>query len=148
VPFFGFDKQDASAIAAYLFANSKTASLKKIPAAKKDKKTKRALTHDEEQREGQILMRSVGCLACHTIDGKGNQQPFSGGDLSSIGDKRDTQWFYTWLSDPQKLNKDHRMPVIKLSTTERRQLAYALSALKQSKLPAGKKPSANKNADR
>ncbi|WP_339727236.1 c-type cytochrome [uncultured Gimesia sp.] len=144
MPFFGFDQQDAEAIAAYLYANTKTASLNKIPAAKKDKKTKKALTHDEEQREGQILMRSVGCLACHTIDGKGNQQPFSGGDLSSIGDKRNAQWFYTWLSDPAKLNKDHRMPVIKLSTTERRQLSYALSELKQAKLATGKKPSTDK----
>ncbi|MFK7776977.1 MAG: PA14 domain-containing protein, partial [Gimesia sp.] len=144
MPFFGFDEREATAIAAYLFAKSKTASLKKIPAPKKDKKTKKALTRNEEQRQGEILMRSVGCLACHTIQGKGNQQPFSGGDLSSIGDKRDTQWFYTWLSDPKKLNKDHRMPVIKLNTTERRQLAYALSELKQAKIPAGKKPSSNK----
>jgi len=144
MPFFGFNDQEAAAIAAYLFANSKTASLNKIPAPKKDKKTKETLTRDEEQREGEILMRSVGCLACHTINGNGNQQPFSGGDLSSIGDKRDTEWFYTWLSDPQKLNKDHRMPVIKLDTTERRQLAYALSALKQTPLPAGKKTSADK----
>ena len=144
MPFFGFNDQEAQAIAAYLFANAKSASLSKIPTAPKDKKTKKAPTHDEEQRAGEILMRSVGCLACHTIDGKGNQQPFSGGDLSSIGDKRETQWFYTWLSDPAKLNKDHRMPVIKLSTTERRQLAYALSELKQAKLPQGKKPQSDK----
>jgi len=143
MPFFGFDEQQATAIAAYLFANSKTASLNKIPAPKKDKKTKKALTRNEEQRQGEILMRSVGCLACHTVQGKGNQQPFSGGDLSSIGDKRNAQWFYTWLSDPQTLNKDHRMPVIKLSTTERRQLAYALAELKQTKIPAGKHPSTN-----
>ena len=36
------------------------------------------------------------------------------------------------------------MPVIKLSTTERRQLAYALSELKQAKLPQGKKPQSDK----
>ncbi len=144
MPYFGFTNEQAEAIAAYLYANAKPAALSKIPAPAKDKKTKKAPTRDEEQREGEILMRSVGCLACHTIDEKGNQQPFSGGDLSSIGDKRETQWFYTWLSDPAKLNKDHRMPVIKLSTAERRQLAYALSELKQAKLPQGKKPSTEK----
>lgn len=144
MPFFGFNEQEANAIAAYLFANSKTASLKKIPAPKKDRKTKKTPTRDEEQRQGEILMRSVGCLACHTIEGKGNQQPFSGGDLSSIGDKRSAQWLFNWLSDPQRLNKDHRMPVIKLNSTERRQLAYALSELKAAKIPAGKKLSSDK----
>lgn len=141
MPFFGFDEEQAAAIAAYLYANAKEVSLKKIPAAKKDRKTKKAPTRDEERREGEILMRSVGCLACHTIGEHGNQQPFSGGDLSSIGDKRSAEWLFQWLSDPGKLNKDHRMPVIKLSTTERRQLAYALSELKQAQLTAGKKPS-------
>lgn len=144
MPFFGFNQQEAESIAAYLYANAKNASLKKIPAPKKDKKTKKAPTRDEEQRAGEILMHSVGCLACHTIDGKGNQQPFSGGDLSSIGDKRNETWLFNWLSDPAKLNKDHRMPVVKLSTDERRQLAYALSALKQAKLPTGKKPTSDK----
>ncbi|QDU07891.1 c-type cytochrome [Gimesia aquarii] len=144
MPFFGFNQQEAEAVAAYLSAHSKTAKLQKIPGPKKDKKTKKVPTRDEERRSGEILMRSVGCLACHTIDGKGNQQPFSGGDLSSVGEKRNTRWFYTWLSDPQKLNKDHRMPVIKLSSTERRQLAYALSELKQTKIPVGKKQTTKK----
>lgn len=42
MPFFGFNDQEAEAIAAYLFANAKSASLSKIPTAPKDKKTKKA----------------------------------------------------------------------------------------------------------
>ncbi|MCA9067464.1 MAG: hypothetical protein KDA84_00975, partial [Planctomycetaceae bacterium] len=82
-----------------------------------------------DTRQGQILFRSIGCLACHTVSNEGHSGPFGGGDLSKVGSKRTESWLFTWLKSPQSLNADHRMPLVKLSEIERSQLALFLSDL-------------------
>ena len=117
MPDFGFTENQAREIAAYLYASGETPKLPELKT--KDQKA--------DARQGQILFRSVGCLACHTLREEGQSGPFGGGDLSEIGGKRSRDWLSEWLKSPQKLNPDHRMPTVQLSNDERRQLAVFLS---------------------
>ncbi|MGH7201810.1 MAG: c-type cytochrome, partial [Planctomycetaceae bacterium] len=126
MPSFGFTHEEAAAIAAFLLDRSKPVDLDE-PGKSKDA--------SKDRRAGEVLFRSVGCLACHSIGEEGETQAFDGGDLSNVGGKRSVEWLTTWLRRPEKLNPDHRMPVFSLSKDERRQLALYLSSLQQSTEP-------------
>ena len=117
MPDFGFSREQAEQIAAYLQEAGESAKLSSV-------KTK---DRAADARQGQIAFRSVGCLACHTLKDEGQTGPFGGGDLSEVGRKRSEAWLFAWLKSPEKLNPDHRMPLVKLSDAERRQLAIFLS---------------------
>ena len=130
MPHFGFDKQQSADVAAFVYSQAKKPKTKK-PGSSKDEKT--------DQQKGRRLVRTVGCLACHTLDGIGSANAYSGSNLSDVRNKRSAAWVHTWLSDPKSLNTDHRMPVIKLSKDERRQLAMYLGG---ENLPKAEKASA------
>jgi mono/diheme cytochrome c family protein len=131
MPSFGFSTEEAKAVAAFLADSSKPVSLQKLPKGRSKEPTK-------EPREGEILFRSAGCLACHTVGKYGKNEHYGGGDLSGIGRKRSTDWLNTWLADPGKLNSDHRMPVFKLSSAERRRLVLYLSSLRANGKQSGR----------
>jgi len=129
MPTFGFDKEQATAVAAFLVGQSKPLKLQS-PGKTKEKDRKK------DRRAGQVLLRSVGCLACHTSGKQGKSGTWGGGDLTKIGAKRSPAWLNSWLSDPAKLNADHRMPNMKLTATERRQLVLFLAQGSEQSRPA------------
>ena len=134
MPSFRLSDVDARAVAAFLMSKSDE------PILEHPDQTQNA---DTEGAAGRVLMHSVGCLACHSIGRLGSSGPFGGGDLSSIGRKRTIDWFYTWLADAKRLNRDHRMPTIRMSSSERRQLAMALSELRGDDNTEGANPKAD-----
>ncbi len=119
MPSFGFSEEEATAIAAYLQSVSTLVELASLPEQK---------PREESEPDGAQLLKSVGCLACHTLGEVGQDQPFTGGDLAHIGEKRTAEWSFQWLSDPASLNVDHRMPTIKLSERERAFIAAELAS--------------------
>lgn len=128
MPHFGFNRDEAVAISAFLL-QGKPAELEKIPQFQPPKEksnppAKEPLSH---LRRGEVLFRSVGCLACHAHGEHGSTAPYAGGDLTNIRRKRSREWVYTWLAAPEKLNRDHRMPIIKLTSQERAELAMYLT---------------------
>ena len=138
MPSFGFSTKQADAVAAFLLSQSRTAELQhpvlkarnQKPRRKKGgKKAGKPLTPRQRQRQGKILFRSTGCLACHMVEKAGTTGPYTGGDLSRIGSKRSRDWLYTWLARPAVLNADHRMPLFRLTDAERANLAAYLSSL-------------------
>ena len=76
---------------------------------------------------GEALLHTVGCLACHQYRGLGQESDFGGGDLTEIGDKRTQRFLQEWLSDPAKLNANHRMPKFDLRDQEVLDIAAFLS---------------------
>jgi len=130
MPGFGFSDSEAKSIAAFLLMNSQQAKLIKPKKPAAPKKGAKPLTREQETERGLVLLQSIGCLGCHKVGKTGNETAYSGGDLSNIGRKRSVDWLVTWLQNPKSLNADHRMPVIRLNDTERRQLAFALASLK------------------
>lgn len=111
MPDFGFTADEGRAIAAFL------ESISKVPPAKQP--TSASPRTAAPTPAGRTLLHTTGCLACHTYDAVGSSSPFSGGDLTSIGAKRSADWLRTWLTDPAKLNADHRMPVFNWTAPER-----------------------------
>ena len=47
-----------------------------------------------DEEKGKKLFESVGCLACHTLNGKGEKHA---PDLSNIGNKVSADWLVTWV---------------------------------------------------
>ncbi len=119
MPSFEFTEEESTAIAAYLGSVAEKVELSALPEPKAPKK---------DEPDGDELLKSVGCLACHTLGDVGQLGPFSGGDLTAVGEKRTGEWFSQWLSNPAALNVDHRMPTIKLSDDERARIAAALAS--------------------
>ncbi|MBI5761850.1 MAG: c-type cytochrome, partial [Planctomycetales bacterium] len=119
MPSFGFSNDEATVVASFLIEQSQRDKPK--PAPEKEP------PREADVRPGELLFRSVGCLACHTHGELGQAQSHFGGDLTQLGGKRSAAWLEAWLKDPSKLNRDHRMPVVKLSDTERRLVVAYLS---------------------
>jgi len=116
MPYFALDAGDAAALAAWLWAKS-------IPAGK---------PHDSDAagdvRRGELLFHSLGCLACHEVNGLGGSGLFDGGDLTRTADKHPPDFFARWLADPASVDPDHRMPRFELTGEERTDLASYLAS--------------------
>lgn len=130
MPSFDLNEKEQADVVAFLNSKSLSPMLDAIPKAEKKR------TDELDRVDGLILLKSVGCLACHVVDGIGVANEFGGPDLTSISTKRSADWLFTWFIEPERLNPQHRMPTIRLSPLERRQLALALSSLKPVESPA------------
>ncbi len=117
MPQFGLSRDEAQIIARHLLAQADDKAANQLPDG---------ANGPEIIRRGEVLFRSIGCLACHTRGDNGNASLQGGGDLTAVGRKRTAGWLYRWLKEPDKLNLDHRMPVFKLTDDERRSLALFL----------------------
>ena len=117
MPSFGFSKNEATDIAAYLLDRSQPAPRTQAAPKKTDREA------------GRELFLTRGCLACHQFGDLGTTAEFAGGDLTHIGSKRPAGFFARWLSDPAKINRDHRMPKFELTKEESRNLVAFLKTL-------------------
>ncbi|MCA9061118.1 MAG: hypothetical protein KDA85_21545, partial [Planctomycetaceae bacterium] len=135
MPQLGLTEKQSLLIAQYLLAKSQ-------PVA--DDQTLKF--KDDDVAAGQLLLASVGCVACHQAEQVIQRSPsdtkpnveqvvasfvadyaYRGPDLDSVGGRRSPVWLDRWLRDPASLNTSHRMPVFSLSTDERRQIVAALT---------------------
>lgn len=136
MPQFGLTSEQAEAIASALLSSAEHPKLDSLPEPGKGR------NDDLDREAGLTLIRSLGCIACHSTEPvadsaaesreTANQSEdvlFGGGSLADIGAKRSVEWFHTWLKKPESLNRSHRMPIFELSNQERRQLALALASL-------------------
>ncbi|REJ97560.1 MAG: hypothetical protein DWQ34_01875 [Planctomycetota bacterium] len=122
MPAFGLNEADVDALAAFLMDASQPAELPEVPAIDVDPKN--------PPPEGDLLLNSVGCLACHRVGELGDPGLYGGGDLSRIGSRRTREWIYSKLTDSNRLNPQARMPEAKLTEVERVQLAETLSGFR------------------
>jgi len=103
MPDFQFDDKDALATVAYLLASS-------------DKEFKLPVKFQSgNAKKGEKLFGNIGCIACHTLNGKGED---FGPDLSRIGNKTTADWLVSWLSGPQHINPKSKMPDLRLSSSQ------------------------------
>ena len=90
-------------IATYLMKNSEPIELQSSPAQGKPE-------------EGEKLVKSVGCLGCHTVGSLAANH--HGPELSGLGSKVKADWLFTWLKDPKHYSPETRMPNLRLSDEE------------------------------
>ena len=86
-------------------------------------------------RNGEQIVRSVGCLGCHAIDETrveaGPHRTF-GQPLQNIGSKTTYTWIFNWVRDPKHYSLATFMPDLRLTDAEVADVATYLSGLKQS----------------
>lgn len=121
MPHFGLTRDEAQAVAAYLLARSLPAR----PTASANNSNEKPAAQPDARR-GRALLRSVGCLACHTHGTLGTAGLFDGGNLAEVSHKRPSGFVARWLADAKALNADARMPHFPLSAAERADLAAYL----------------------
>ena len=119
MPHFGFMRDEAAAIVAALIEQAQTVKLDAPPKLKDAER-------DTDLKEGLTLIRSVGCLACHSHGALGEATPFGGGPLTDISQRRSADWLATWLAKPTQINEHARMPIVSLSDKERAQIVMTL----------------------
>ncbi len=86
-------------------------------------------TTDGNAEKGKELFGSVGCLGCHTVnDFPAVSPPPFGPDLSDVGSKLQALWLTAWLKNPKDYWPATRMPNLRLSDAQIRDLvAYLLT---------------------
>jgi mono/diheme cytochrome c family protein len=114
---------EINAAVAYLFAKSEPYQLAVANPPRGDAK------------EGEAIVRSVGCLGCHVLDEKtrleaGPHRTF-GQPLQSIGNKTTYAWIYNWVRDPKHYSPTTYMPDLRLTDAQVADVATYLSGLKQ-----------------
>ena len=133
MPAFGLGEKDVDALVAFLIDASRPVDLPDVPSIEVDPKN--------PPPEGDLLLHSVGCLACHQVGELGEPGPYGGGDLSQIGSRRTPEWIYAKLTDSKRLNSDARMPQTSLTEVEHVQLTRALTGLRADNAGAFANPS-------
>lgn len=76
--------------------------------------------------EGEALFDSIGCFACHQVDGEGGN---AGPALDRIAEKTNADWIWNWIREPKNWSEHARMPSLRLSDQEARDLTAYLSSL-------------------
>jgi ubiquinol-cytochrome c reductase cytochrome b subunit len=76
---------------------------------------------------GRILYEKSGCIACHSIHGKGGT---IGPDLTHVGSKKDRDWLIRHFKDPQALSPGSIMPKVTLPDKELNELTDYMLSLK------------------
>jgi cytochrome c553 len=125
MPALGLSAKQAEALADWLLLPREL----ERGAERRDMRSQRA----GSVSDGERLFVSLGCLACHSWRDLGASGWLGGGDLTHIADKRPPGFFAVWLAEPDRLNRDHRMPVFQMSNKERASLARFLGEQKSNR---------------
>ncbi len=101
---------EIDAVVTYLFANSEAHEF----AA--------ATPGPGDAENGQRLVESVGCLACHitgseTREAAGPRRTF-GQPLQAVGTKTTVAWLFDWVRDPRHYSAETFMPDLRLTDSE------------------------------
>jgi mono/diheme cytochrome c family protein len=111
MPDFGFDDKDALGVTAYLLSVS-------------DKAYKPSFKFESGDPEiGQKEFEGVGCLACHQLNGKG--EDFAP-NLSKIASKVNADWLVSWVGNPSHYNDKSKMPDLRLTKDQASNIAAYL----------------------
>lgn len=122
MPNFMFTREQATAIAAYLWNATQKESqewLAAQPAVPAGIDPSNAAL----VAQGKELADSVGCRGCHGFAPE--EAPARLGktkdiapNLSNVAQKTDARWIYTWLKNPRGYSPESRMPSLRLSDAE------------------------------
>ena len=131
------NEAEIDAVVAYLFENSEDHAFA-VPAPSRG-----------DAARGQVVIESVGCLACHITGEEGRLEAGPrrtfGQPLQNIGNKTTFEWIFDWVRDPAHFSADTYMPDMRLTDDEVSDVAAYLMSLRG---PAGLEARASySNAD-
>ncbi len=118
------ERTDVRAIVEYLWKSSKP-----LPAY--------PTVAGGDPKRGERLVKELGCLGCHRVTDPpaetertaGNGLRDHGPELSRIGAKTTPEWIAAWVRDPRHYSRNSRMPNLRLTADEARDVAVYLGGL-------------------
>lgn len=136
MPEFGLNRDEATAIAAWLLREPALEievkqNEQKITKGTKEgekKSAKKGKGDGKEEKpkpsaeQGERIVLSRGCLACHQWGTLGESGLFGGGDLTGLFNKRSPDFLLRWLENPGAINRAHRMPLFTFTSDEAQSL--------------------------
>jgi len=126
MPNFGFTDKQAEAVTAYLMSISGKFELN-IP---------KGVYAGGDPRRGKTLLETIGCQGCHVVSENTNVRQERGTsydvapELTRVGSKVNPDWAYDWLKNPRHYNPTTRMPNLRLTDGEARDLVAHLMTLR------------------
>ena len=117
MPNFGFKRDEAEAIASYLWQTSDRKSSGEV-----NKRFSERIVND-----GAALFANKGCYVCHRNGDKGSE---FAPNLFNIGEKLNYEYTVKWLLDPKSFQPETVMPSFRLNEDEASSLAAYLTTLK------------------
>jgi cbb3-type cytochrome oxidase cytochrome c subunit len=93
--------------------------------------------------KGKEIVESVGCLACHSVGDQTKVRALRGSsydiapELTRVGSKVTPDWIYDWIRNPRHYNPTTKMPNLRLTEGEARDVTAYLSSLKDGTAPGG-----------
>ena len=93
-----------------------------------------AVTLSGDATNGEKLVREIGCVGCHLLEGEkepkvGSRRRF-GPALIKVGSKVRPEWLYFWLKEPRHYAPGTRMPNMKLTDQEAMDISSYLLSLR------------------
>jgi mono/diheme cytochrome c family protein len=108
MPNLGLSDEQAREVATYLLTQQGLTSANQRPITM-------PTPSPERLAAGQRLVKTLGCMGCHTILGQGATV---GPELTNLRRKVRPDWLYAWLQNPKAYLPNGRMPVFGLTSDE------------------------------
>jgi mono/diheme cytochrome c family protein len=130
MPNFKFSDEQAEALTAFLWNIPKENSASQTTVIPKGTFT------GGNAEKGKQNVNDLGCKGCHVIEQDERVRNLRGTsydiapELTRIGSKVSGDWIYDWIRNPQHFRPDTRMPSLRLSETEAKDIVAYLITLK------------------
>jgi cytochrome c2 len=119
MPYFYLSPEESREVAAYLVASSSESNFAAVDLGAAN------------PERGETLLNDVGCLGCHSMGPKDNDNgPVQGPNLTEVGKKTNGAWLFNWLKNPQLYNPETKMPNLRLTDDEALDITAYLVGLK------------------
>lgn len=128
MPNFKLSDDQAAAVTAYLMNIGKESDFKLM--------SPRGAYAGGIASEGKKLFETIGCQDCHVAEGFTKVREARGTsydvapELSKVGSKDNPDWLFDWVRDPRHFNPETRMPNLRLTDPEARNIVAYLGSLK------------------
>lgn len=123
MPNFELEDEKIAAITAYLHSLAQSDSA--------DSKARAGLDDAVAVERGKAKLTNLGCLGCHSEDGK--DEGFAP-DLGRVAEKTSPEWLFAWITDPKKYWPETNMPNLRVPEEDVQDLVAYLSTLKSKEL--------------
>ncbi len=126
MPNFKFSDDQAEAVAAYLWSVGSANAYH----------PQKGVSGSGNAAAGKKLIDQIGCKGCHVIgddvrmrEARGTSYDIAP-ELTRVGSKTNPDWVYEWIRNPRAVNPDARMPNLRLSDQEAKDITAYLMTLK------------------
>jgi mono/diheme cytochrome c family protein len=132
MPNFEFKPDEALAVAAYIWSQSKEEGEKWLQENPLPGSIRQG--DNNEAARGKKLVETIGCKGCHGFAEGEFSTPLGKNkdlvpNLKDIAAKTGPQWIYHWIKNPRGFQPDTKMPSLRLSDEEARAITTYLTTL-------------------